>query len=67
MNLNPRLAHILLEIGQVASIATFASSLPGVTLIPNVGPILGGVAAAASAYLTWLKAQNIGNIPPKSS
>lgn len=66
MNMNPRVAHLLLELGQYAGYVTAASSLPFISLIPNVGPYVGLAAGLAGAYLGWLKTTSIGNIPPSS-
>lgn len=67
LNMNPKVLHVLLEAGQVASgvatVATFAHSIP----IPSpYSLVVGAVGAIATGYLTWLKAQNVGNINPSA-
>jgi hypothetical protein len=63
MNMNPKTAHFLLEVGQIAGYISAAASIPG---IGTLSPYIGLAAGAAGLYLGWLKANKIGNITPTS-
>jgi hypothetical protein len=69
MGMNPRVLHVLLEVGQVASLVSSIASFAGpfTSALGPYAPVVGGISAAAGGYLTWLKSVNVGNIPAANS